>query len=247
MDLVTKRPSLRVWISRTSWICQVKVELWKFVATPEDYSSLKPPEVASHSLGCFVCGLLCGCVIISNGIMFLLSTIHCKTTQLVNKTVMNFSELYFSQCLLKRQKLLLRVFMLFKYNWLFTTSFVFFFLNGQLSLHFCCSFVLSENSKTLFFFLIVLRNKLTAFLIEKITSNIVFWRFQCYWQVGRNSNDVREKPHFFLNFSLIVWVHFYGITFFQVTLFYLILLFKLVKSESVSHSVMSDSLRSHGL
>lgn len=144
----------QVWTPWTSWICQVKVELWKFVATPEDYPSLKPPEVASHSLGCFVCGLLCGCVIISNGIMFPLSTIHCKTTQLVNKTVMNFSELYFSQCLLKRQKLLLRVFMLFKCNWLFYHQLCFrvffFFLNGQLSLHFCCSFVLSENNKTLF-------------------------------------------------------------------------------------------------
>ena len=127
------------------------MELWKSVATPEDYPSVRPPEVASHSFGCFVCGLLCGCVIISNGIMFPLSTIHCKITQLVNKTVMNFSELYFSRCLLKRQKSLLRVFMLFKCNWLFTTSFVFFyFLDGQLSLHFCYSFVLSENNETLF-------------------------------------------------------------------------------------------------
>ena len=117
----------QVWTPWTSWICQVKMELWKSVATPEDYPSMRPPEVASHSFGGFVCGLLCGCVIISNGIMFPLSTIHCKTTQLVNKTVMNFSELYFSRCLLKRQKLLLRVFMLFKCNWLFTISIVFFF------------------------------------------------------------------------------------------------------------------------
>ena len=153
---------------------------------------------------------------------------------------MNFSELYFSQCLLKRQKLLLRVCMLFKCNWLFTTSFVSFWFFGWSA---CITFLLCicslwEQWNIIFkiFFLIVLRNKLEASLIEKITLNIVFWRFPCYWQVGKNSNDVREKPHFFPNFSLIVRVHFYGITFFQFTLFCPILLFKLVKRESVSRS-----------
>ena len=120
-----------------------------------------------------------------------------------------------------------------------------FFLNTFLL--FICSLWEQRNIIFKIFFLIVLRNKLQAFLIEKITLNIVFWRFLRYWQVGRNSNDVREKPRFFLNFSLIVQVHFYGITFFQITLFYPILLFKLVKSESVSRSVMSTSLGSHGL
>ena len=152
------------------------MELWKSVATPEDYPSMRPPEVASHSFGGFVCGLLCGCVIISNGIMFPLSTIHCKTTQLVNKTVMNFSELYFSRCLLKRQKLLLRVFMLFKCNWLFTISFVFFFFEWSAFitfLLFICSLWEQWNIIFKISLLIVLRNKLQAFLIEKITLNIV--------------------------------------------------------------------------
>ena len=153
---------------------------------------------------------------------------------------MNFSELYFSWCLLKRQKLLLRVCMLFKCNWLFTTSFVSFWFFGWSAciIFLLCICSLWEQWNIIFkmFFLIVLRNKLQVFLIEKITLNIVFWRFPCYWQVGKNSNDVREKPHFFPNFSLIVRVHFYGITFSQFTLFCPILLFKLVKRESASRS-----------
>jgi len=47
-----------------------------------------PPflEVLGEGL-VFVYGLaLCGCVILFHGIMAPLSTIHCKTTQLINKT-----------------------------------------------------------------------------------------------------------------------------------------------------------------
>lgn len=100
-----KRDCLRDWSSLdampkcTSRMCEVKMEPWTSVATAEDCPSLRPPEVASHRFGCFVCGW----VILPNGIMVPLPAIYCKTTQLINETEMNFSELDFSRSPLKRQ------------------------------------------------------------------------------------------------------------------------------------------------
>ena len=60
--------------------------------------------MACQSFGCFACGLvLCACDLLFKGIMVSLCTTHYKTTQLINKTEINFSGLDLSRCLLKWQ------------------------------------------------------------------------------------------------------------------------------------------------
>lgn len=133
---------------------------------------------------------------------------------------MNFSELYFSRCLLKRQKLLLRVCMLFKCNWLFTTSFVsflFFWMVSCITFLLCiCSLWEQWNIIFKIFFLIVLRNKLQAFLIEKITLNIVFWRFPLLLASRQKFKWCKGKTSFLSKFltdcsSPFLWDYFLSV------------------------------------
>lgn len=75
-----------------------------------------------------------------------LPAIYCKTTQLINKTEMNFSEIDFSRSPLKKQNYFFPESLCFLSVIDFSPPAFFFFLDHQLALYFYYAFVLSENN-----------------------------------------------------------------------------------------------------